>query len=200
LIFDEVITGLRVAAGGAQEHFGIRPDITILSKALGGGYPIACFGASRDIMRVIAEGTLFHGGVYSSNATVMAATEAVLDKMIDHGDQIFDHLYTIADKLANGMREILTRAGVEHVVQNVGPMISTFLTTSTVEALHEYRDVRRHCDFDRYIQLQHALQRAGIYFHPNQFEPMFPSTAHTTCDIEIVLERFEEAVELCLVR
>jgi glutamate-1-semialdehyde aminotransferase len=77
-------------------------------------------------------------------------------------------------------------------------MISTFLTTDAVEALHEYRDVRRHCDFDRYIQLQHFLQRRGVYFHPNQFEPMFLSTAHTSSDIGIVLDRFGEAVEFCL--
>jgi glutamate-1-semialdehyde aminotransferase len=77
-------------------------------------------------------------------------------------------------------------------------MISTFLTTDSVEALHEYRDVRRHCDFERYIKLQHFLQRRGVYFHPNQFEPMFPSTAHTASEIDIVLERFGEAVECCL--
>ncbi len=198
LIFDEVITGFRVAAGGAQQRFGVRPDITIVSKALGGGYPIACFGASRDIMQVIADGTLFHGGVYSSNATVMAAADAVLDEMIAHGGQVFDQLSMIGDQLSNGMRDILTRAGVNHVVQNVGAMISTFLTTDRVDALHEYRDVRRHCDFDRYIELQHFLQRDGVYFHPNQFEPMFPSTAHTAKDIEIVLDRFERAVACCL--
>ncbi len=198
LIFDEVITGLRIAAGGAQERFGVRADITIVSKALGGGYPIACFGGSKDIMQVIADGTLFHGGVYSSNATVMAAADAVLDKMITQGAQVFDHLSTIGNQLANGMRDILAQAGVDHVVQNVGPMISTFLTTDAVEALHEYRDVRRHCDFDRYIQLQHFLQRRGVYFHPNQFEPMFLSTAHASSDIGIVLDRFGEAVEFCL--
>ena len=85
------------------------------------------------------------------------------------------------------------------MVQNVGPMFSIFLTRGDVEGLCEYRDVRQHCDFDRYIQLQHQLQQSGVYFHPNQFEPMFPSTAHTTHEIDLVLDRFEEAVRCRLV-
>ena len=194
LVFDEVITGLRVAAGGAQQYYGVEPDITVVSKSMGGGYPVAAFGASREIMAPIVNGSLFHGGVYSGNAIVMAAAEAVLDEILVRGDAIYRHMHAMSDRLATGFGDILSRAGVEHVMQHVGPMLSIFLMRDGVRELREYRDVREHCDFDRYITLQHAMQRAGVYFHPNQFEPMFLSTAHGPEDIDAVLARFEQVV------
>jgi glutamate-1-semialdehyde 2,1-aminomutase len=194
LIFDEVITGLRVAPGGAQDRYGVRPDITVISKALGGGYPVAAFGASREIMQLIVDGTMFHGGVYSGNAVVMAAAEAVLDEVLTHGTAMYPHLEDVTHQLARGIDTILDGAAIPHVVHQVGPMLSFFLTDGVVEGINEYRDVRRHCDFAKYIRMQHLMQKAGAYYHPNQFEPMFLSTAHTSDDIGLVLERFEQAV------
>ena len=110
LIFDEVITGLRVAPGGAQEYYGVRPDITVISKAVGGGYPVAAFGASKEIMEVVVDGTMFHGGVFSGNAIVMAAAEAVLDEVLAHGESIYRHMHSVSDELCRGVDEILTRA------------------------------------------------------------------------------------------
>jgi glutamate-1-semialdehyde 2,1-aminomutase len=194
LIFDEVITGMRVAAGGGQEYYGVKPDITVISKALGGGYPVAAFGASREIMDPIVKGTMFHGGVFSGNAVVMAAAEAVLDEVISNREFIYRHMRTVSDELVRGADEILDRAGVPHVMQHVGPMISFFLTTGTNQPLTNYREVRRNCDFEKYIRLQHLMQQSGVYYHPNQFEPMFLSAVHTHEDIAIVLDRFERAV------
>jgi glutamate-1-semialdehyde 2,1-aminomutase len=191
-IFDEVITGLRIAPGGAQEYYDVTPDITVISKALGGGYPIAAFGASREIMSGFAEGSVFHGGVYSGNATVMAAAEAVLDEIIAQGRRVYGRLFSAGAQLADGLREIMTRLGIPHVVANLGPIVSLFLTKGDVERLDNYRDVRRHCDFEKYIDFQHQVQRLGVYFHPNQFETMFLSTAHSSQDIATALERFEE--------
>ncbi len=197
LIFDEVITGLRVAAGGASEYYLVTPDITVLSKALGGGYALAAFGAARSMMELIARGELFHGGVFSGNATTMAAAEAVLDTVLDRGPALYASLHEIGDRLANGLRDVMGHLGVPHVVQSVGPTVSLFLTDGKTEKLTGYRDVRRHCDMERYIVLQHAMQRRGVYFHPNQFETMFLSTAHTAADIDVVLERFEDGVRSC---
>jgi glutamate-1-semialdehyde 2,1-aminomutase len=166
----------------------------VLSKAIGGGYPVAAFGASREIMESIVDGSLFHGGVYAGNAVVMAAAEAVLEEVINHGVSIFANMRAITDRLVTGLDDVLRRAGVEHVVQHVGPMISMFLLRDGVHDLREYRDVRKHCDFEGYIKLQQAMQRAGVYFHPNQFEPMFLSAAHGPEDIDAVLERFEQVV------
>lgn len=197
LVFDEVITGLRVAAGGAQDLYGVRPDITVISKALGGGYPVAAFGASREIMETIISGKMFHGGVFSGNAVVMAAAEAVLDKVLEKRTSMYKYMHLISDGLVEGLRRILTAAGVPHVTQHVGPMISIFLTKGSDEPLRNYRDVRRNCDFDKFIRFQHAMQRSGVYFHPNQFEEMFLSAAHSREDIEQALELFEQAVS-CL--
>jgi glutamate-1-semialdehyde 2,1-aminomutase len=194
LIFDEVITGMRVAAGGAQELYGVEPDITVVSKSIGGGYPVAAFGASREIMEPIVSGQLFHGGVYSGNAVVMAATEAVLDEVLAHGNAIYRHMHAMADRLAVGLGEVLTHYEIPHVVQHVGPMLSLLLMRDEVHDIREYRDVREHCDFERFIVLQHAMQNAGVYFHPNQFEPMFLSTAHGPEDIDAALARFEQVV------
>ncbi len=198
LIFDEVITGLRVAAGGAQELYQVTPDITVVSKALGGGYPIAACGAPREMMDLVAEGKLFHGGVYAGNALVTAAAEAVLDQIAADPKGIYQRLHAVGDQLARGLDEIMTRLRVPHVVQHVGPMISLFLTTGEVDKFKEYRQVRRHCDFEKYIGFQHEMQRLGVYFHPNQFEPMFLSTAHTKEHIDKVLQRIDTGAKRCL--
>ena len=198
LVFDEVITGMRVAAGGAQEHYLVQPDITVISKALGAGYPVAAFGGPRELMEVIADGRLFHGGVYSGNAAVMAAAEAVTGEILATKDSMYPALWARGDQLAAGLHEILRRLSVPHVVQHVGPILSLFLTTSDIAELTDYRHVRRNCDFERYITLQHEMQRSGVYFHPNQFEPMFLSTSHAPQDIDLVLERFEDAAATCL--
>jgi glutamate-1-semialdehyde 2,1-aminomutase len=197
LIFDEVITGMRVAAGGAQEHYLVTPDITVISKAVGGGYPVGAFGASAEIMDAIVKGSLFHGGVFSGNAVVMAAAEAVLDTVLADRVGIYAHLHELGDKLARGMDELLTRAGIPHHVHHLGPLLSVMMTHEDVEEIANYRDLRQFGDFDRYIAWQHQLQRTGVYFHPNQFEPMFLSTAHTHADIELALDRMEEGARRC---
>jgi glutamate-1-semialdehyde 2,1-aminomutase len=200
LIFDEVITGFRVAAGGAQEHFLVQPDITVISKALGSGYPVGAFGAAKEIMDVILQGKLFHGGVFSGNAVVMAAADASLSMILETQETMYPYLYERSTQLAEGFDAILTEQGVPHVVQYVGPLMSVYLTDGKIEKFREYRDVKRHCNFEKYIELQHTMQRSGVYFHPNQFEPMFLSTAHTEADVALALERFEDAVKCCFAR
>jgi glutamate-1-semialdehyde 2,1-aminomutase len=197
LIFDEVITGFRVAAGGARELYGVVPDITVVSKALGGGIPIAAFRASAEIMELISSGKLFHGGVYSGNALVLAAANAVLTHVLAEKDSLYAQLNARSTQLATGIREVLTRYGIPHVVQHVGPMIACILTMAEVGELNSYREVRRHADFARYIELEHALLDRGVFMHPNQFEPMYLSTAHSKQDIDEVLGRFDEAIRHC---
>ncbi len=200
LIFDEVITGMRVAAGGAQEHYLVTPDITVISKAVGGGYPIGAFGGSAELMDRIVRGSLFHGGVFSGNAIVMSAAEAVLDTVLADRVGIYQRLHELGDMLALGIGEIMTRLDIPHQVHHLGPLLSLLLTKDDAPELFNYRDVRAHCDFQRYIDWQHHMQLSGVYFHPNQFEPMFLSTAHTREDIAAALERMEEGARKCLTR
>jgi glutamate-1-semialdehyde 2,1-aminomutase len=198
LIFDEVVTGMRVAPGGAQQLYGVAPDITVLSKALGGGFPIAAFGASAEIMELIAKGKLFHGGVYAGNAMVLSAAEAVLTRVLAKQETLYAELNQRAMQLVNGVKEILTRRKLLHVVQSVGPMIAIVLTKTQVDSLNHYRDVRHHADFERYIQLQHLLLDHRVYVHPNQFEPIYLSCAHQREDIDEVLTRIDDATQqLC---
>jgi glutamate-1-semialdehyde 2,1-aminomutase len=187
-----------VAPGGAQEYYRVYPDITVVSKALGGGFPVSAFGAAREHMQVIANGSMFHGGVFSGNALVMAAAEAVLDEILASGQAMYEHLHALGDQLAGGVCDLFRRLRIPHLVQHVGPLISIFLTTHDQPRITNYRDVRRYCVAERYIRFQHQMQRAGVYFHPNQFEPLFLSTAHTRGDLEVVLERMEDAARCCL--
>jgi glutamate-1-semialdehyde 2,1-aminomutase len=193
LIFDEVITGFRVSAGGAQQLYEIEPDITILSKALGGGFPVAAFGASAEIMERVTSGRLFHGGVYSGNALVLSAANAVLTRILAEGDGLYAELNERSNQFASGLTVILGQHDISHVVQHVGAMLSIVLTKTAIESLQNYRDVRRYGDFDGQIKLQHALMDCGVYMHPNLFEPMYLSVAHSKDDIDEVLERFDKA-------
>jgi glutamate-1-semialdehyde 2,1-aminomutase len=129
----------------------------------------------------------------------MAATEAVLDEILEHNAEIYLHLHRVGRQLAAGLNDIMDRLGVPHIVHQVGPIVSLFLITEPVDEISGYRDVRRWCDFQKYSALQHQMQRLGVYFHPNQFETMFLSTAHTEADIATVLDRVEEGARTCLV-
>ncbi len=194
LIFDEVMTGMRVAKGGAQERFAVVPDLTVVSKVLGGGVPIAAFGGSGDTMACIANGEVFHGGVYSSNAMVLAAAEAVLDRILEHADEIYPEIEANVAYLAEGLMTILRNRQVAHCVQHVGAMLSMFLTSDHVESLDDYRAVRRHGDFEKYKRLEHALADAGVYIHPNMFEPLFPSVCHGREEMDFILNQVEDCI------
>ena len=151
-------------------------------------------------MDVIVRGKMFHGGVFSGNAIVMSAVEAMLDEVTENRVAMYAHLEATGHALAAGLDEILMELDVPHVVHNVGAMVSLFLTDEPDVEISSYRDVRRHGEFESYIELQHELQRSGVFFHPNMFEPMYVSTAHTSEDVTLVLERAEVAAKECLAR
>ncbi len=199
LIFDEVITGLRASSGGAQERYLVTPDITVVSKSIGGGSPVAAFGASEEVMQAVVSGEMFHGGVFSGNATVMAAANAVLTRVIAEKDDLYPQLERTTGILAKGLHDILTRLNVPHQMNQIGSLLGVILTHGDVPQISNYREIRKHGDFDRYITFQQHMQLEGIYFHPNMFEAMFISAAHTEEDMAIVLGRMEAGAERCLV-
>jgi len=196
LVFDEVITGLRIAPGGAQQRYAVRPDLTILSKALGGGFPIAAFGGAAHIMERIVSRDVFHGGVYSGNAAVLAAANAVLTHVIAHGQAAYDELEVNASTLTQGAREIFRKLDVPCFIQHVGPMITILLTTRPVAAIREYRDALRCCDQEGHIRLQKLLLEHGLYIHPNPFEPQYLSFAHSRADIDLCVELIDSAARV----
>ena len=172
LIFDEVITGFRVARGGAQERFGISPDLTVLGKIAGGGLPLAAFGGRSEIMdRLAPGGDVYQAGTLSGNPLATAAGLAVLRRLRD--PHVYDELE------ARGARLEATLAPHGHV-QRVGAMATLFMTDGPVRNFDEAQA----CDTDRYGALFRHLLAHGVYVAPSQFECMFVSLAHGDEEIE----------------
>lgn len=174
LIFDEVITGFRLARGGAQELFGVVPDLTVLSKAMGGGLPVAAFGGPRDMMRPLAEYEAFHAGVYSGNHASLCAVAATLGKIASSA-ALYTELAGLGAHAENRMREAFTAAGRPVRIERVGSVMSVALLDAGGEVDHA-----------GHRRLQMACQQRGVYFHPVPEEPWFLSTAHTPGDLDTV--------------
>jgi glutamate-1-semialdehyde 2,1-aminomutase len=183
LVFDEVITGFRVARGGAQELYGVVPDLTILGKIVGGGLPLAAFGGRADVMDELAPaGPVYQAGTLSGNPLATAAGVSVLRRL--RAPEVYDELERKAARLEAGLRP-------HGVVQRVGSMLTLFASHGRVV---NYDDARG-CDLDRYAaRFRHLFER-GIYIAPSQFEAMFVSLAHSDDDIGrtiAAVESFDE--------
>jgi glutamate-1-semialdehyde 2,1-aminomutase len=172
LVFDEVITGFRVARGGAQELYGIEPDLTVLGKIVGGGLPLAAFGGRADVMDLLApSGPVYQAGTLSGNPLATAAGLAVLPRLRDPA--VYAELERRAARLADGLAPF-------GPVQRVGAMLTLFQTDASVA---NFDDAQR-CDTDRYAALFRHLLERGIYVAPSQFEAMFVSLAHGDDEID----------------
>ncbi|MBV8065305.1 MAG: glutamate-1-semialdehyde 2,1-aminomutase [Actinobacteria bacterium] len=172
LVFDEVITGFRVARGGAQERFGVLPDLTVLGKIVGGGLPLAAFGGRADVMELLAPaGPVYQAGTLSGNPIATAAGVSVLRRLRDPG--VYEELERRSARLAGGLSAF-------GVVQRVGAMLTLFQTDRPVR---NFEDAQQ-CDTARYAELFRHLLENGIYVAPSQFEAMFVSLAHTDDDID----------------
>jgi glutamate-1-semialdehyde 2,1-aminomutase len=174
LIFDEVMTGFRVARGGAQELYGIRPDITTLGKIIGGGLPVGAYGGSKDLMRNIAPaGAIYQAGTLSGNPLAMTAGLVTLRRLRDK--TVYEALEHAGARLAAGMSRAAAHAGVVTVTNRVGSMLTTFFTDQPVFDWTTANKSNR----ERYGKFFHAMLDEGVYLAPSQFEAAFISTAHT---------------------
>ena len=172
LIFDEVITGFRVARGGAQQRFGVTPDLTVLGKIVGGGLPLAAFGGRAEIMDLLApSGPVYQAGTLSGNPLATAAGLSVLRRLRD--GRVYDELERRAAQLEEGLAPFGR-------VQRVGALLTLFMTDAPVRNF----DDAQACDTERYGALFRHLLEQGVYFPPSQFEALFPSTAHGDEEIE----------------
>lgn len=183
LIFDEVMTGFRVARGGVQERTGIMPDLTTLGKVIGGGLPVGAFGGRAEIMNYITpEGPVFHAGTLSGNPLAMAAGIATL-KLVRDDATLYDRLEVLTRLLTEGLREIFSKHGVPHTVAYAGSMFGMFFAEGPIRDL----DTAMKSDTALYAKYFHAMLERGVYLAPSQFEAGFVSSAHTTRDIERTL-------------
>jgi glutamate-1-semialdehyde 2,1-aminomutase len=174
LIFDEVMTGFRVAAGGAQELYGVQPDLTCLGKILGGGLPMAAYGGRRDIMEQISPaGPVYQAGTLSGNPLAVAAGLATLQALAEDG--LYDQLESQSAKLAAGLADAARQADAKVWHSRVGSMLCTFFTPGPVTDLTS----AKRSDTRAYAKFFHALLDRGVYLPPSQFECLFVSLAHT---------------------
>jgi glutamate-1-semialdehyde 2,1-aminomutase len=187
LIFDEVMTGFRVSAGGAQQLYNIKPDLTTLGKIIGGGLPIAAYGGRRDIMEYVApSGPIYQAGTLSGNPLAVNAGLAVLRHIQSH-PEIYDNLDRAAGALA-------ACAPPEVTVNRVGSMMTWFFTTQLVTDAESART----SDTKRFGRFFHAMLDRGIYLPPSQYEALFVSAAHSPADIERTVEAARESFAIAV--
>ncbi|MDJ0863963.1 MAG: glutamate-1-semialdehyde 2,1-aminomutase [Gammaproteobacteria bacterium] len=180
LIFDEVMTGFRVALGGAQAHYGVTPDLTTLGKVIGGGMPVGAFGGRADIMEQIAPlGPVYQAGTLSGNPVAMTAGLTTLQLISEPG--FFDRLSAATSRLTRGLRAQAADAGVSLVTNQVGGMFGIFFTAeSSVENFQQATS----CDQAQFQRFYHGMLEEGVYLAPSAFEAGFVSAAHGEQEIE----------------
>ena len=188
LIFDEVITGFRVARGGAQQMFGVRPDLTCLGKIVGGGFPIGAYGGRRELMeRVAPLGPVYQAVTLSGNPVAVAAGLACLKEL--RRRRPYAALEKLTQRLADGITEAAREAGVRARVQTAASMFTVFFAPDPVK---DYASAKT-ADTKRYARFFHSLLEQGVYFPPAQFEAAFLSTAHTGADVDRTLAAVRRA-------
>ncbi len=182
LVFDEVMTGFRIAYGGAQEKFGVTPDLTTLGKIIGGGLPVGAYGGRRDIMSLVAPaGAMYQAGTLSGNPLAMTAGIKTLELLQKPGT--YEYLDQITKKLADGMVKIAQEAGHAACGGQISGMLGFFFTEGPV---HNYEDAKK-SDLTKFSRFHRGMLEQGIYLAPSQFEAGFTSIAHTEEDIDKTL-------------
>ncbi|MCL4079355.1 glutamate-1-semialdehyde 2,1-aminomutase [Coriobacteriia bacterium Es71-Z0120] len=179
LIFDEVITGFRVALGGAQERYGVMPDLTTLGKIIGGGFPVGAFGGKREIMERLAPvGPVYQAGTLSGNPVAMVAGLALIEALKQPG--VYDELERKGARLEAGLRAAVEQAGVDAFLTRVGSMACMFFTA---EQVRDWKTAST-SDTDRYARYFRGMLERGVMLAPSQFEATFVGLAHTDDDID----------------
>ncbi|WP_132434733.1 glutamate-1-semialdehyde 2,1-aminomutase [Natronoflexus pectinivorans] len=187
LIFDEVITGFRLAPGGAQERLGVMPDLTTMGKIIGGGLPVGAYGGRKEIMDLLApSGPVYQAGTLSGNPLAMAAGSRML-QILNDNPSIYKDLERKAARLEEGLNEQLKKSGTAGVINRIGSMMTLFFTE--LPEVNGFNDAMT-SDTERYARHFNASLDKGFYFAPSAFECTFISDAHTDDDIEKVIQAF----------
>ena len=191
LIFDEVMSGFRVAAGGAQEILGVKPDLSTFGKIIGGGLPVGAFGGRKDVMEILSpSGPVYQAGTLSGNPLAMAAGYAALSYIKEH-PEIYVQLEKASMYLENGFKENLKAVGKNYAMNRVGSMMCMFFTEQPV---NDFKSALT-SDSALYGKYFHEMLNRGVYLAPAQFEALFISTAHTTEDLDRTIKAHRESLE-----
>lgn len=190
LIFDEVMTGFRLAYGGAQERFGVSPDLTCFGKIIGGGMPVGAYGGRRDIMSSVApEGPVYQAGTLSGNPVAMAAGIATLREL--KKGEFYEEIEKKSLRLEEGLRNAAKHAGIAASFNRTGSMLGMFFTPGPV---FSFADAKT-SDLDRFAAFFREMLDSGIYLAPSQFEALFVSMAHDEASIDRTAEAAEAALK-----
>ncbi len=189
LIFDEVITGFRLGLGGAQEKFGIKPDLTCLGKIIGGGLPVGAYGGRADIMSLVApEGPVYQAGTLSGNPIAVSAGLATIRELMKPG--AYERLETLSQKLEEGLKEILKELALPYQVVRCASMLTLFFTDKPVTNFSEAQA----CDTEKFARFWQGMLERGVYLPPSQFEAWFVSLAHSEREIEETLRAAKDTL------
>jgi len=183
LIFDEVITGFRLARGGAQEYFGVTPDLTTMAKGLGGGFPVAAVGGSREVMSIIADGRYSHSGTYNANVVACAAVSATMDLLAEPG--LYERQRALGERLMDGLRSRAEKAGLPVIVTGLGTVFQLWFSERPIR---NWRDAERYANEELFTKWWREMLLRGVLFHPSQYENLFVSLVHTDADVEATLD------------
>lgn len=196
LIFDEVMTGFRLARGGVQERLGVTPDLTTLGKIIGGGMPVGAYGGKREIMEFVSPaGPVYQAGTLSGNPIAMSAGLAMLRHLNTH-PEVYERLEQTGNALVNGFRENLQKLGLNYTINHIGSMFSLFFTEQPVYDFETAKSSDTAL-FGKYFQ---AMLRRGVYLAPSQYESLFLSTALTDENISTIVRASYESLEEILVK
>jgi glutamate-1-semialdehyde 2,1-aminomutase len=190
LIFDEVMTGFRVAYAGAQSLYGIVPDLTCFGKVIGGGLPVGAYGGNKDIMSQIApQGTVYQAGTLSGNPIAMTAGMATLEQLKKDG--VFGSLAQKSSRLVDGLVNAARNAGLAAQAGHVGSMLGLFFTDRKVACFEDAKT----CDLELFSKFYQGMRQQGVYIAPSQFEALFLSTAHTDEHIDATISAAEKVMK-----
>jgi glutamate-1-semialdehyde 2,1-aminomutase len=191
LIFDEVMTGFRLAKGGAQERLGVTPDMTTLGKIIGGGMPVGAYGGKTEIMNYVSPvGPVYQAGTLSGNPIAMSAGLVMLEYLNDH-PEVYDQLDRSGAKLRDGFQASLEKLGLDYTINQVGSMYTLFFTN---QAVNNFPSAKT-CDLPLFGKYFHAMLDRGVYLGPSQFETMFLSIALEDKHLDEVIKANEESLQ-----
>ncbi|CAN5256878.1 glutamate-1-semialdehyde 2,1-aminomutase [soil metagenome] len=191
LIFDEVITGFRFARGGAQEYFGVTPDLTTLAKGLGGGFPVAAIGGSVEAMRMVADGTYSQSGTYNANVIQCAAVSATMDLLAEPG--LYERQRALGFRLAAGLSDLAAQNGLDAYVEGLGTVFQLWFADRPIK---NWRDAASYADEAAFTTWYQEMLVRGVLFHPLQFENLFVSLVHNDEDIDKTLTAASDALKV----
>jgi glutamate-1-semialdehyde 2,1-aminomutase len=191
LILDEVMTGFRLSLGGAQQVYGVKPDLTTLGKIIGGGLPCGAFGGRADVMEFLAPlGPVYQAGTLSGNPLAMAAGIATLSHLLKHGEDVYNGLESTTSRIAEGVAAVAREAGISITTNRVGSMFTWFFTDRPVTDFASAAT----SDTAAFGRFHRAMLEAGVWLPPSQFEAAFVSTAHGEAEIGMVLEAARRSI------